>query len=240
MRRAALALAAGALAMAGTACESTPEKAAKLDQQGSDAFEQEGLKVTSAARNVEVGRTAVLTDENGSAAVVELTARGSRPLAAVPVAITVKDAKGAAVFRNDIAGLQRSLTEAAVLEPGEPLLWVNDQVLATGRPASVEALPGEGKPFRGSLPVLEVSDPELRVDPEAGVAAVGEVTNTSRVDQTEVTLFGVATKGGEIVAAGRGAIPEIKAGRKARYQVLFIGDPRGARVEIAAPPTTLG
>lgn len=240
MRRTALLVAVVALAPLAAGCESTREKAAKVAQEGSDAFEQQGLEVTEAAKDVEVGETAVVSDENGTAVVVELTARGSRPLTAVPVAITVTDKAGEPVFKNDVAGLQQSLVEASVLEPGKPLLWVNDQVLATGTPAEVEAVPGKGKPVTEDVPQLEVGEPELREDPEAGVAAVGEVRNTSDVDQPELTLFGVATKGGEVVAAGRGAIPVVKAGGKARYQVLFIGDPRGAKVTIAAPPTTLG
>ena len=53
-------------------------------------------------------------------------------------------------------------------------------------------------------------------------------------------IFAVGTKGGRIVAAGRGQIRRVKPGKRARYQIFFIGNPKGASLALSAPPTTLG
>ncbi len=69
--------------------------------------------------------------------------------------------------------------------------------------------------------------------------AVGKVTNRSDVEQRNLTVFAVARKDGRVVAAGRGAVERLKPRASATYQVFFIGNPEGARLTLAAPPTTL-
>jgi hypothetical protein len=85
-----------------------------------------------------------------------------------------------------------------------------------------------------------VSNTQLVQDPVSGIAASGYVKNRSTVDQRGVTVFGVARKGGKIVAAGRAGIKRIRAGRRGRFKIFWIGDPRGATLEISAPPTSFG
>ena len=60
-------------------------------------------------------------------------------------------------------------------------------------------------------------------------------------DQERLLLYAVATEGGEVVAAGRGAIEQIKAERKPLpYNIYFIGDPRGAERHRDQFPTLPG
>jgi hypothetical protein len=48
----------------------------------------------------------------------------------------------------------------------------------------------------------------------------------------------VARKGDKVVAAGRGLIGRLKAGTKpVNYHIFFIGDPKGAQVDITSFPT---
>ena len=135
-------MACGACALAGlslAACESTQDKNAKLAKGGATPFKEKGLTVTRRSTAVNVASTAVLTDSNGTAAVVALKNRSKRAVAGVPVAIDVTDAGGHSVFKNDAPGLEPSLTTAALLRPGEELMWVDDQVQPAGTAKKVKA-----------------------------------------------------------------------------------------------------
>ena len=232
-----LLLAAGALIAAG--CESTQDTSARLSKTGGAATKEKGLAVRSQSKDVKVTGTAVLADPNGSAVVVELRNREARPLVKVPVAIDVGDGRRS-IFKNDAPGLAPSLVGVSVLPPRASIAWVNDQILGQGRPRSVKAKVGAdagGAPAQ--LPRIEVGPPSLVRDPTSGLAAEGRITNRSKLLQRELTLFAVARKGGRIVAAGRGQVERLKPDRTVGYQIFFIGNPRGARIEIAAPPTNL-
>jgi C4-type Zn-finger protein len=222
------------------ACESTQDKSAKLAKQAVNLKHQSGLKVTKVSRDVKVRTTAVLNDPNGTAAVVTVRNTSKKTLVQVPIAIDVKGRKGKSVFANDDPGLEPSLVAVSVLRPGEQLSWVDDQVQATATPRRVKAKVGEERgraPAR--LPRIQISPPKLEVDPTSGVLAVGKLTNESGVLQRNLVVYAVARKGGRIVAAGRGAVEKLKPHHKATYQVFFIGNPRGAQLSLAAPPTVL-
>jgi hypothetical protein len=119
------------------------------------------------------------------------------------------------------------------------MLWVNDQIQPVAPPKAVKVVVGaaRGKPV-AKAPELFVSNAKLEQDPVSGIAATGYVKNRSTIDQRNVTVYGVARKGGRIVAAGRSGIKRIRAGRRGRFKIFWIGDPRGAQLEISAPPTT--
>jgi hypothetical protein len=222
------------------ACESTQSKSARLAAQAGEVKTQRGLRIVEQSKLVKVGRTAVLTDANGSAAVVTLRNTSERTLARVPLAIDVRGKGARSVFKNDDPGLDPALTGISVLLPGQELIWVNDQVLATAKGRSVRAKVGvaRGK-APAKLPQLELSPPRLEADPTSGVLALGKLTNRSAIEQRNLVVYAVARRGGKIVAAGRGAIERLKPRASATYQVFFIGNPRGARLTLAAPPTTL-
>ncbi len=89
------------------------------------------------------------------------------------------------------------------------------------------------------VPRITVTRPRLEQDPVSGVAAVGFAANRSKVEQRKLVVFAVARKGGRVVAAGRAQINRLKPGKRARYTIFFIGNPRGARISVEAPPTSL-
>ena len=240
-RLAAALLALPALALAVSACESTQAKSARLKADGAQQLAAErGLDVRSQNPDVKVLATAVVHDENGAAVVVELRNRTQRPLGRVPVAIDVRDGDGETVYANDVPGLDPSLVEATGVPAGGELLWVNDQVATNGTPTSVEAVVGRerGAPTR-ELPRIAAGAPRLATDSVTGVEAIGRVTNRSRVDQRRLVVSVVARRGGKVVAAGRSIVARLAAGKSAPYHVFFIGDPRGAQLAVAAPPTVL-
>lgn len=237
MRRAlAATLVLPALALGG--CTSTQDKADELAASGKQAFEGKGVRVTRENPDVDVVGSTVLTDANGSAAVVVVRNTSTRLLTGLPVAIDVR-AGGTSVFRNDATGLEPSLTTLTALGPKATSVWVNDQVTATAEPDAVTAKVGAARGAAPSaLPKLTVQDPRLE-DSGTGPQAVGFVRNASKVEQRELVLYGVARKGERIVAAGRAQVRRVRAGARASFRMFFIGDPRGADLQIDVPPTSL-
>lgn len=223
------------------ACESTQDKSARLEAQGKGLLAEEGVSVSKRTRNVRVVATDVVQDENGAAAIVQLKNVSKRTLWQLPITIDVRGARKRSVFRNDQPGLEPTLAHVPLLRPGETFTWVNDQVAAAGTARSVVAKVGAGKSIdAGRLPEVDLTRARLAEDPVSGVAAEGIASNRSKVELRKLVVFAVAWRGARAVAAGRAQIPRLKPGKRARFSAFFIGNPRGARIEVAAPPPKLG
>jgi hypothetical protein len=237
-----LAIALAGVALVVTGCESTQDKSARIGAELGPVTQEKGLKITEQSKEVEVVSSALLSDENGSAVVVRLHNRSNEDLVGVPIAIDVLDVKGRSVYRNNSPGIEPALAAVPFIPAGGETEWVHDQILATGAPAKVEVKVGEGgEPFSGTQPRISVSDPKLEGDPYSGVLAGGNVENQSGEDLDRLLLYAVATKGGKVVAAGRGAIEPFKSKPKpVPYNIYFIGDPGGAEVTIAKFPSLPG
>jgi hypothetical protein len=237
----AAALACACAATSLSACESTQDTSARLAKRAKGLANQQGLRIARDNPSVRVATTAVVHDANGIAAVVELQNTGPAQ-AALPVAIAVDDAKGKPIFRNDAAGLDPSLVQMPLLRKGESAWWVNNQVTAAGVPAKVAARVGEAKaPAPADTPVIEISKVHVGSDAD-GVFAEGFVANRSKIAQKRLTIFCVARRAGRVVAAGRAIIdrlPPAPTPKPTKFTVFFIGNPKGARLEFAAPPTVL-
>lgn len=241
MRRAASALLLAAVAAGTAGCESTQSKSARLERESAGREGSEtGLRVTERARGVKVTSTALLTDPNGTALVVELRNTGAQALARVPLAVNVKGPGGASVYRNDTPGLETSLVSAALLPPRATQVWVNDQIAPSGPARRARALAGAGgRAVNADFPRLTVSGLALERDETSGLAAVGRVRNRSDVDQRDLVVSVVARRGGRVTAAGRAVVRRLKGKGDAAFTAFLIGDPRRARLEATAPPTTL-
>lgn len=233
-----LAVALAGVALVVTGCESTQDQSARIAAELGPVKQEKGLTITRESKDVKVLETTLLTDEVGTAVVVELRNNSGKDLIDVPIAIDVLDAKGKSVYTNTTPGLEPALTVVPFIAAEGEVAWVNDQVLAAGKPAKVEVKVGASEEaFTGEQPEISVSPPQLKGDPFTGVAATGEVVNESGEDIQRLLLYGVARQGGRIVAAGRGAIEPFKAGAKpAPYDIFFIGDPRGAEVTVTEFP----
>jgi hypothetical protein len=225
-------LLAVALSVAG--CESNIERSAHLAKLAHHpAQTQAGLVVTRESREVKVLATAVLHDENGTAAVVTLRNDSSKPLRDVPIAIALHDPHGATLYQNNAPGLSSALVSAPLLMPGQQFDWVDDQVQASGALGTLSVRVGE-------LPQIGVEDVHLTEESAGGQSAEGTVVNHSAVPQQELVIFAVGVRGGKIVAAGRAVLPSLSAHSSATFQVFFIGNPKGAALRVSAPATTLG
>jgi hypothetical protein len=231
-------LVAGLLALACCSCETTAQKSAALEKSAKhEKLALQGVSVTRESPSVRVLQTTVVRSSEGTAVVVRVRNVSRQPLEDAPIEITVRDAKGGVLFRNDEPGEDPSLTGVSLLEPGVQTVWVDDQVQVAGVPASASALVGEGRRARGAVPQMAVSGAQLSGSgAEAG--ATGTVRNRSGVAQEHLVVYAVARRGSRIVAAGRAVLPEVSPGVAVPFQVYFVGDPSGAQIQTSAPATT--
>jgi hypothetical protein len=237
-----LALALAGVALVVTGCESTQDKSARIAAELGPVSQEQGLSIDERSKDVKVTSTTLLSDANGDAVVVELHNDSNRDLAEVPILIDVLDVKGKSVYRNDLPGIEPALAAVPFVPAGGDVAWVHDQILATGEPAEVKVTVGAGgERVSGGRAEVSVSEPKLEGDPYTGVAASGEVVNESGGDVERLLLYAIARQGGEIVAAGRGAIEPLKDKPKpVPYNVFFIGDPKGAEITVTDFSTVAG
>jgi hypothetical protein len=228
------------LALSG--CETNAEKSAKLEKIAHSHVlaRQSGLTVGRQNPAVMVVGAVVVHDANGTAAVVTLRNISSKPLRDAPIAITVTGAGGAVAYQNNAPGLDSTLVSVPLLEPGAETIWIDDQVELSGTPTGVSARVGQAPVALGQLPQLSVQGVHTVEEPGSGLTAEGTVVNHSTVSQQKLVVYAVGRRAGRVVAAGRAVLPEVPAGQSAPFQVFFIGNPQGAKLEVSAPPSTLG
>jgi len=239
MIRAALLLAgAAALMVALSGCESSQSRSARLSKQAKTNLDRKGLTVLKENPQVRVDESVVLHDKFGSAAVVEVSNLSDKAQVALPIAIAVTDTSGKPVFKNDGADIEPALTHISVLPPKGRVAWVNNQV-NVDKPKSVDAKVGlSAVKAPAEIPRMEISDVAFATDPD-GVVVKGRIKNTSKILQRDLTIFIVARRGGKIVAAGRARVEKIKPAATAEFTSFFIGDPKGAKLTLFAPPSVL-
>jgi hypothetical protein len=240
VRRAALLLAALAL----TGCETSVEKSARLERAAKRAAVGgvAGAQVPAVTRPsayVKVVGATLLHSTEGAAAAVTLRNNSPRTLEKVPIAITLKDARGRSVFQNNAAGSEAALVSVPSIAGHGELTWVDDQLPAKGNASSVNALVGEGVPFSGRAPALSVTGVHSSEE-ASGPGVSGSVANRSSNAQLHLVVFVIARRGSSIVAAGRAVLPEVAAGASTQFRAFFVGNPQGALLEANAPPATFG
>jgi hypothetical protein len=234
----AAALVLAALALAG--CESTQSKSAKLERVAQRSKHEKGLVISEQAKDIKVEGTTLLQDANGAATVVELRNESSGSLVGLPVSVQVLDKASKPLYANDAPGLDSSLVSVASLAPGAELAWVNDQVTIATPGESVVAKIGAGaKPGPAQLPQMELTGLKAEADASGEQAITGDVANRSQVEQRRLVVYVTGRKGGKVVAAGRAIVERLAPGKSAHFSVFPIGDPNGAELSAAAPPTVV-
>jgi hypothetical protein len=236
-----VAAAVGLLALlALSGCESTQEKSAQLEKAAHHThLAERGLSIGKQSADVRVLGAVLVHDAEGAAAVVTLRNVSAHVLRDVPIAITVKDARGSTVFQNNAPGLEAALTSLGSLPAHGVVTWVDDQVPASGAPASVSAIVGEPPPASGPVPRIEVVGVHPSEESDTATAA-GTVRNRSNVTQQSLVVYVLARRAGTIVAAGRAILPEVSAGAAVPFQAFLVGRTHGALLQASAPATTLG
>lgn len=232
------ALAVMMLALSCSGCESTQEKSAELKKlEKHEVLAARGVSVSSESPNVKVlHSTVVRSSEGTTAVVVVLRDNASHAIELAPIEVRTTDAKRAVLYQNNAPGLEPSLTRVSLLTPGKDTVWVDDQAQGSGVATGASALVGEGKPAT-TIPKISVTGAHLSAEAGSETES-GMVANQSSVTQQNLVVYAVARKGAKIVAAGRAVLPEVAAGATAPFQIYFVGAPRGAQIEVSAPPST--
>jgi hypothetical protein len=237
-----MALALVALAL--TACESNQERSAKLEKVADEhkgeaarrrRLAQQALTITRTSTKVKMLASAVVSGREGAAAVVSLRNDSNTTLSDVPIQINVRDSRGVSVYRNDIAGLSATLLSVALVPAHATVTWIDDQIQAAAKPASVTVTIGEGTPAGGVVPAMSITGAHL-----AEAQAEGNLVNHSSVEQPELVIDAVARRAGRVVAAGRALLAQAPAGASTPFQIFFVGDPAGAKLEFSATATRTG
>src|SRR4029077_14894908 len=97
-------------------CETTAEKSAKLERAAHHAhLAEKGLTIGKQSADVRVLNAIVVHGHEGNAAVLTLRNDSAHALRAAPIAITVRDARGATLFQNNAPGLEAALTSLGSL-----------------------------------------------------------------------------------------------------------------------------
>jgi hypothetical protein len=235
MRRVAT-LALASVALAG--CESNYARNDRAEREGQRLMASAGTVTLGAANpDVHVRRAVVVQGDGALAAAIELRNDGKHAQAGVPLLIDVRGAGGKTVYRNDLQGLQPALQHAALVPPGRSVWWVNDQLLGVTSATGVRAHVGRGTTV-GAVPKVSLTGVELDRDGE-GAYLAGAVDNRSGVLQRNLPIFAVALRGGKVVAAGRALVlkaPPAGQGKPARFRLIFVGNPKGARLQVTVAP----
>jgi hypothetical protein len=229
----AAALLALAVALAG--CESNYARSARIAREGRKLIAATGhFRVGPASRDVRVGRAAIVRGGGTLAAVVELRNRGARAQAGVPLLIDVANGHRS-VYRNDLQGLQYALQHASLVPARGRAWWVDDQLLGVTAASRVRARLGRGRVL-ARAPRVSLRGVGYRTDSN-GTYLTGTIVNRTGRLLRDLPVYAVALKRHRIVAAGRALV--LKApptGKPGRFRLIFVGNPKGAHVEISVAP----
>lgn len=233
-------LGVGLVAVMLCGCESTQEHSAEEQHRAKhDVLASQSAAVTRQSPNVKVLQSTLIHSSSGTAVVVALQNTSTRTLENAPIEVTVRDAHESVLYQNNASGLEPSLSTVSLLLAGRETIWVDDQVTASGAPASAGALVGEGTQASGSIPQLSISGTHQSTEAGGEATLSGSVTNHSRTAQQNLVVYAVARRGAKIVAAGRAVLPEVPAqGTNVPFQIYFVGDPSGAQIQTSAPAST--
>jgi hypothetical protein len=237
IRPAATLTAAALIAAAVSGCQTTQEQSARIARGlGHQSARTGTTRIGSENRAVRVVK-AVVVAGSPAAVAIELTNSGAEPQAKVPVLVTVRDAKGTVVYRNDTKGIDPSIQELALLGPHATAWWVDNQVLANaagGVPVAVRARVGTGAAAAPGAPdalsVSAVRASNSFPGPHVDVT----VRNGGAATQAQIAVYAVAIAGGRVVGAGRAIVASLAAGTDAPAEIPMTGTATGAAISVSA------
>lgn len=243
MRRIALPLVALVLAaplLAG--CESTFDKAARARAEAGEVAQVTAADIAE-MQGVTADVEGLLTSPDGmtAAVVVRITTAAGTAILWPQIEIEVLDASGAVIGTNNIPGALPVLIHVPSAPGGAESVYVNDQIMVSGTPASARAII-DGAPFAGELPKpLEATEPTIVADPEIGDAWTTTVTNTTGVRQEQVIVQLVVRKDGKVVGAGTAQVQGgLDPGATADVTGYFVGSSDGELTVLVPPSNATG
>ena len=207
-----------------TGCETTQEKSAQLEKVAHHTrLAERGLSIDKQSADVRVLGAVLVHGAEGAAAVVTLRNDSAHALKDVPIAITVKDARGKHRLPEQRPGtgsgahLARVAAGARRRDVGR-------------RPGAGNRRPGERERDRGRSPGRERAAParskspaciqakKAAAQPRRAPCATARTSPSSRSSSTSL-----ARRAGRIVAAGRAILPEVAPGAAVPFQAFLVG-----------------
>jgi hypothetical protein len=223
-------------------CETTEQKSAAIAKRlAGQTARTTTVRLGHANTTVRVDASVLVHGNGTTAAAVELTNTAATPQADLPILIDVSNAAGKSVYRNNTAGIEPSLQALSLLPAHATVWWVDDQVLATSASAAhLTVSVGRARASAPTaLPAFSTHDVTSTTN-FLGPLVAGTVQNSSNVAQTELALYAVAVRGGQVLAAGRGVVASLPASASAHFSISLAGNPHGAPVELTIAPPDLG
>ena len=193
---------------------------------------REPLKLEGRDRHVQVVSTSVVNGGDGSAIVVVLRNRGDDAVNDLPIEVGVRGGPALNAGRN----VPYFQSHAPAMGAGEESTWVYTSKDRISGPAFALVGAPASPPFTTArdVPELVVSAPHA-VRKDGSVRA--EIANDTGVPQYALDVYAVARKGDRYVAAGRASVLHLGPGQKADLRLSLVGDAKGSRIQIFAPPT---
>jgi hypothetical protein len=240
MRRRGAALAAAATLLLSVAgCETTQEQSAKIGRAlGKQSAVAGQTSLGRASTAVRVKQKVLLSSGGSTAVALQLTNTSAQAQAAFPVLISVADAAGKSVYRNNTKGIDPSLQQFAVLAPHTTEWWVDNEVLATAPKSVTAQVGGSTTSAPAAIPQIATSKVSASASfPGPHVSAT--VSNRSKVAQSELAVYAVVIDGSKVVGAGRAVVGTLAAGASAAVVIPVIGAINGRTIALTAAPSTL-
>jgi hypothetical protein len=225
------------LALGLVACETTQEKAARLAVRSDRKSDRKPIQVRRVDHQVKVVRVSLVRGSGGAAVAVTLRNTGSTPVNDLPILVGVKTAGGEQPLNAD-GHLPYFQAHAPAIAPGEETTWVftteDDLASAQSAYAKVGQPPSSPVTTASRVPALSVHTDSHS---SGGETVHATVSNGTGLPQYDLAVYAWADKGGHLVAAGHAQISDLNEGDSSTVKVALIGDPKGADVHVAAPPT---
>jgi hypothetical protein len=224
-----------------SACQSTEEESARIGRQSSQSTSAAGaLKLGARNRTVHASQVTLLNSGGRLAVVAKLTSTSARAQHDVPILVTVTGRDGKALYSNEAGGLEPSLQRIALLGAHGSAWWVDDQVVVSGTATGARVRVGTGSRSDPS-PVATPLTRGVHTSSQAGIATIAAtLVNRSVNALTKVAVFGVALRSGRVVAAGRAVVAALagRIGASVSFQIVLVGNPAGAKIELTAVPSS--
>jgi len=241
IRRPALAVSAVLLAAFASGCESTQDKAARVQKENAakQKIAAQPLTVAKIDRRIKISGITVLRGKDTNAVVVTVVNTSSKPIADIPIAVKVLSGAGKVVTTNTEPGTDHWLNHIPLVRPGQTFYWVNDQFepLPSARKASVRI--GSGVVVPKPYPDAKLIKTSIFEDPVSGAAFTGKAKGNAPVIQERLVVFSVGRQGGRIVSAGRGVLEKLlpNGGKPAGFTIFYVGaSPKSVSLSNQAPP----
>jgi hypothetical protein len=219
-----------------TGCESTFDQAARARKAAGKIAKVDAMSMQQ-LQGVTAKTLAIIPSADGMTAAVVVqvdAAQKGQSVIWAPIEVKLLDAAGKDVGTNNIPGALPILVHLPSVEGGASAVYVNDQILLSGKPASATVIVGGAFTPGPGLGLLKTSPVKVVPDPNLGTSWTTTVSNTTSVRQESVVVQAVVTSNGRVVGAGTANIDGLDPGASADVTGYFIGSDKGD-VTVTAP-----